>query len=376
MHVQSAVPDILRVLTVEQDEATSLETRIRAQLQQELHLPFNLAAGPMVRALLLRISPQRHVLALSVHHVVSDIWSIDIISRDLAALYAAEMDASRPRPEPLPIGYGDFVHWQRRLLDTAEFQRQIGYWISEFANVAVKGNFPIRPESAAAPGSHSKSFTLEPAPDWQQGLRDFAAQKGVTPYILLVAALQLALADYSGVEQQIVWTPISRRTQLELERSVGLYTNLMAIAERVRGDLTAAEFLKLIEQKVLRAHANADVTALLAVMKNPAARPALPLIGLNFLDASMVSGGWEFAQTTVTAIPDDADEVGLVTALELFVVAGPQSLRFTVNYDTAIFRAADARQIATRMMQAAEALSGDPTVRVADALRNSTEATK
>src|SRR5262249_13622022 len=104
MHVRSTVPDILRVVVVEQDDSTPLETRIRTQLKQEFHLPFNLPEGPMVRALLLRISPQRHVLALSVHHLVCDVWSIDIISRDLAALYAAELDASRPRPEPLPIG--------------------------------------------------------------------------------------------------------------------------------------------------------------------------------------------------------------------------------------------------------------------------------
>jgi hypothetical protein len=330
-------------------------------------LPFNLQEGPPVRALLLRISAEKHVFVLSVHHIVSDIWSIDLISRDLAALYAAERDGSRPKPQPLPIRYSDFLHWQRRLRETAELQRQIGYWAGEFADLAVKGTFPIRPETAAAPGAQARSVELELARDWQRGVLEFCAQKSVTPYILLVAALQMALSDYSSIEQQLVWTPISRRTQVELENSVGLYTNLMAIAERVRGDLTVAEFLTLVERKVLRAYANADVTALVAVMKNPALRPTLPLIGLNFLDASRVSGGWEFAGTTVT--PIEEDEVGLVTAIEVVVLAAPQSLRIIVNYDTAAFRAEDAMQIASKMARAAEALSGDPTIRITDVRR-------
>jgi hypothetical protein len=373
MHVRSTVPDILRVLVMEQDDRTPVGEQIRMELDRELRLPFNLQEDPPVRALLLRIAPQRHVLALSVHHVVSDIWSNDVISRDVAALYAAELDGSRPRPEPLQIGYADFIYWQRRLRDTADFQRQLAYWMSEFADLAVKGTFPIRPETAVAPGSHSRTLAISPAADWAQRVREFSARKGTTPYILLVAALQLALADYSGVEQQLVWTPISTRTQRELERSVGLYNNLMAIAERVRGDLTVEEFLALIQRKVLRAlraaAASPGVTALLAVMKNPALRPALPVIGLNFLDASKVNGGWEFAGATVTPITADADEVGLTTSAEVVVLAAPQSLGIKVNYDTAIFRAEDARQIAMTMMRAAEALSGDPTVLVADVLR-------
>jgi hypothetical protein len=173
----------------------------------------------------------------------------------------------------------------------------------------------------------------------------------------------------------MVWTPISRRTQVELEGTVGLYTNLIAVAERVRGGLTASEFLALIERKVLRAHANGDVSALTAVMKNPAVRPTLPVIGLNFF--SFADGAaWELAGTRVTDIEIPADDVALLTALEVAVHGSPASMTITVNYDTAIFDAEGARQILNSLMVATDGLLGNPSSRVADLLLSGKGVTK
>jgi hypothetical protein len=199
----------------------------------------------------------------------------------------------------------------------------------------VQGKFPLAPEFADRVGPLSKYVEFAPPMEWQQRLKGFSIRQGVTPYVVLAAALHLALAAYSGIEQQMVWTPISRRTQVELEQSVGLYTNLIAVAERVSGGLTVAEFLARIERKVLQAHANGDVSALAAVMKNPAVRPSLPVIGLNYIDSSFDGGEWKFAGTTVKPIEVNAEDVALVTALEVSVLAAPESMEITLGYDTA-----------------------------------------
>jgi acyl carrier protein len=369
MHVGSEVPDILRDMTVGGDDPDSLEKRIAAVIDREWRLPFDLQRGPPVRALLIRVGAEKYVLVLSVHHVVADAWSIDIIKNDLAALYSAELDASRTKPPSLPIRYGDFVHWQRRLRDTDEHQRQLAYWVSEFAGLAVQGRFPVRPENTPRSDVLSRCMEVEPNSDWQQRLKAFSARQGVTPYVVLAAAMHLALADYSGLEQQMVWTPISRRTQLELEQSVGLYTNLIAVAERVSGDLSVGDFLARIERKVLRAHANGEVTALAAVMRNPAARPALPVIGLNYIVLSD-GGDWRLAGTTVTPIEVNADDVSMVTALEVMVLAAPESMKIAVGYDTAIFHADGVGRIVRRLIDAVDGLIGDPKLLVADLLQS------
>jgi amino acid adenylation domain-containing protein len=368
MRVTSTVPDVLCVMNWENDEQRSIERRISLEIDKESRLPFNLREGPLVRALLIRITAEKHVLIFSVHHVVSDMWSIDIIKKDLAALYAAELDASRARPPALPIRYVDFVHWQRQLRDTPEFQRQLEYWAGEFAGLAAQGKFPIKPERTAGSKAVSGCIELAPTVDWQRRLKEFAARRGMTPYVVLVAALHLALADYSGLEQQMVWTPISRRTQLELEDSVGLYTNLIVVAERVKQELTATDFLARIERKVLRGHANGDVSALAVVMKDPAARPALPVVGLNFVASD--GGDWGLTGTVVTPIEINTEAVALVTALEVGVLAGPQSMTVIVYYDTAIFNAVGVRQIAKRMMEAADGLMSSQTLRLADIMQS------
>jgi hypothetical protein len=305
-----------------------------------------------------------------VHHVVADAWSLNIVKNDLAAFYAAEVDSSLSKPEPLPIRFGDFVDWQRRLRETEDYQRQFAYWVGEFTSLAVQGSFPVSPESSAGGRALLRSIELQPPMDWSQRLREFAARQGVTPYAILTAALHLALADYSGLEQQMVWTPISRRTQVELEESVGMYTNLMVVAQRVEGDLTTGEFLALIERKVLRGMANADVSALAVVMRNPSARPTLPVIGLNYIDSATQGDAWTFSGTTVTSIEVSTDDESPVTALEVVAVATPDSMSITAGYDTAVFHADAVRLIVNRLIDATDALVGDPGLSLADLLQS------
>jgi amino acid adenylation domain-containing protein len=369
MNIEDDAPDVLRTTTVDENDRVSLNERIESLIDTEWRQPFDLQRGPLLRALLVHVGAQRHALVLSVHHIVADAWSINVIRADLAALYAAEVNGAGPESQPLPLRYGDFVAWQRRLRDSEEHQRQLAYWVSEFAALAVEGSFPVRPEHGVPANVVSKCVEVLPSADWQARLKAFTASKGVTPYVVLAAAMHVALAEYSGLEQQLIWTPISRRTQLELEQSVGLYTNLIAVAERVDGEVSVAEFLARIERKVLRAHANGDVTALAAVMKNPSVRPRLPLIGLNYI-VQADGDEWQFAGTAVASIEVNADDVSMVTALEVEVIAAPESMKIVLGYDTAIFHADGVARIAGKLIDAVEGLMGDSTLLVADLLRS------
>lgn len=368
MHVRPTVPDILRVISLDADDPQALDQRVAAEIDTESRLPFDLQAGPLIRALLMRISPVRHVLVLSVHHLVADAWSFNVIKSDMAAFYEAELQGSCAEPEPLRIGYGDFVHWQGQLRATHELDRQLAYWGNELASFAGQASFPIGPESTGDSTVLTRRLKFDPTAERLLRLKSFAALKGTTPYVVLVAAVQLALAQYSGLERQIVWTPISRRTQVELEKSVGLYTNLIAIVGRVEGHLTLNEFLTGIERKVLRAHENGDVSALTAVMKNPALRPNMPVVGLNVIDSSTLGGGWEFAGTTVTSIEAHRQDEAPVAALEVWLPVALDAM-ITVAYDTTIFSADAVKRIVTGMLGAVDALTGNSQSRLADVVK-------
>ncbi|MES2352441.1 MAG: amino acid adenylation domain-containing protein [Pseudomonadota bacterium] len=338
MHIADAPAEILTVLDVP-DQAG-----VNAAVQAEWCLPFDLQAGPPVRALLLRQSDQRHVLVLSIHHVVTDEWSTNIVKRDLARCYRAELAGRGEAEAELPFRYGDYASWQARLHDTDEFARQLAYWTGEFQQVRVEGAFPQGgvPPHGAAPATAYLQMAL-PASTARQ-MAALSARHGYTPYVVLMAALQLALAEYSGLEQQLVWSPVARRTEPELEESVGMYTNLMAISARASGDLQLGQFLALIERKVAQSRSNSDLSALTAVMFDPSLMPALPMIGLNFIDLPNETD-WAFDGATVTTIPLLLEQEADLCALELTVRAA----QATFAYNTALFHDGDLARLAARL---------------------------
>jgi amino acid adenylation domain-containing protein len=348
MHIADAPAEILTLAELT-DQAD-----VDAAVQAEWCLPFDLQAGPPVRALLIRQAAERHVLVLSIHHVVTDEWSTNIVKRDLARGYRAELAELLAPAQPgtahdgaeaeLPFRYGDYAGWQARLHNTDEFARQLAYWTNEFQQVRVEGAFPqggVGPHGVA-PATAYLQLALPTTTARQMAA--LSARHGYTQYVVLMAALQLALAEYSGLEQQLVWSPVARRTEPELEESVGMYTNLMAISARASRELQLGQFLAQIERKVAQSRSNSDLSALTAVMFDPTLMPALPMIGLNFIDLPN-EADWVFDGATVTPIPLLLEQEADLCALELTVRAG----QATFAYNTALFHDADVARLAARL---------------------------
>lgn len=341
--------DVLRVLELAQ------QADVDAAVQAEWYRPFDLQAGPPLRALLIRQAEQRHVLVLSIHHVVTDEWSTNIVKRDLARYYRAELAGQEPLESAPPFRYGDFASWQGKLHDTEEFARQLAYWTSEFQEVHVEGVFPL---GGLAPlgGVPATAYLQMPVPAAAtRQMAALAARHGYTPYVVLMAALQLALADYSRLEQQLVWSPVARRTEPELEESVGMYTNLMAISARASRQLALGQFLALIERKVSQARSNSDLSALTAVMFDPSLMPALPMVGLNVIDLPNETA-WEFEGAQVQPIALLLEQEADLCALELTVRGGQASFA----YSTALLHDEDVQRLAQRLWQIIDGFERTP----------------
>jgi amino acid adenylation domain-containing protein len=216
--------------------------------------PFDLAAGPLVRATLVRVRDDLHFLVVCTHHVAGDGWSVDLLLRDLAAHYhgtAAEL------PD-LPVGYGDFAHWQRGALAGAELDRLLGYWRGELTGVEpleLPGDHP-RPARQTFGGAVHEFRVPQ---DLAAALAELSRSHGATLFMTLLAAYQVLLSRYSGQRDFAVGSPSAGRGPHELEGVVGMFVTMLPLRARLDGDPVFAELLDRTRAHVLDAFEHADV---------------------------------------------------------------------------------------------------------------------
>ncbi|MFJ8628733.1 amino acid adenylation domain-containing protein, partial [Kitasatospora sp. NPDC093550] len=215
---------------------------VHARLAEEAHTPFDLAAGPLLRAALLRTGEQQHVLLLTVHHIAVDAWSVNVLLGEVAAAYRLVDGPAGAELPPLPVQYGDFAAWQRGRLDGAGYQESLDYWqqrLSGLTDTPPPATATGRPEGGPAAGSHS----LELPADVTAGLRALAARHRTTLFTVALAALQALLHRYGCGEDPVVATPVGGRERTELEGLIGCFVNTLLLRGDLSGEPTFAELL-------------------------------------------------------------------------------------------------------------------------------------
>jgi len=238
--------------------AESQQQEAQQRLRDEALRPFDLEQGPLLRGLLLRLSPERHLLGLFTHHIVFDGWSERVLIRELKELYAAFAE-NRPAQLPeLPIQYADFAAWQAERLARGELEAQADYWRRQLSGAP----------SAALPGARiTRSLQDAPAavcrleipPELTRQVREFSRRERVTPFMTLFAAFQLLLARYAGKDDILTGIPAAGRSQLETEPLIGCFMNLLPIRTRFREAMSGRELLSEVRQAVLDAFSNQEV---------------------------------------------------------------------------------------------------------------------
>ncbi len=243
--VQLVHPDSAFELTVSDlrglpaDEA---QVRVRARLAEEAHTPFDLAAGPLLRAALLRTDDQEHILALTIHHIAADAWSVNVLLAEAATAYRLADDSAADALPPLPVQYGDFALWQRGRLEGVAHQESLDYWQQRLAgltDVPPPATATGRPEGAPAAATHGLELPAEVA----AGLRTLAARHRTTLFTVSLAALQVLLHRYGAGLDPVVATPVGGRGHSELEGLIGCFVNTLLLRGDLSGDPTFAELL-------------------------------------------------------------------------------------------------------------------------------------
>ncbi|MFP2932693.1 condensation domain-containing protein, partial [Pyxidicoccus sp. 3LG] len=303
--------------------------------------PFNLATGPLLRAMLLRLEVARHVLVLTMHHIVSDGWSMGVLIRELTALYPAFV-AGQPSPLPeLPLQYGDFAAWQRDWLKGETLETQLQWWRQQLAGapeLELPGDFP-RPRHSRHLGGHT---TLSLPRDVSAAFSELCKAEGITPFMAVLAAFQVVLGRYSGQDDIVVGSPIAGRNHHEVEGLVGFFLNTLVLRTRLTGDPTVRELLGRVRQVALDAFAHQHVPF---EHLQPPEGGRGQHFNVMFMMQNFGKLDLELPGLTVSGVelPEQAAKFDLT----LTCVEGPDGLHGVLEYDAEVFE----RSTAERMLK-------------------------
>lgn len=240
-------------------EETEREREAHRLAVEESHAPFDMARGPLLRGQILKVGEEEHLLLLTLHHIVCDMWTIGVLTAELGALYTAFVNGAASPLPPLKIQYGDYAYWQRHLLQGAKVKEQLAYWREQLRAplpfVLVPGDRP-RPAKRSQRGStHSFSFSKE----LTDRLTAAAREQGVTLYSFLLAGYKVLLHGATGLRDLLVGAPIAGRTLEETEPLIGCFFNTLLLRTDLTGADTFREALTRVSQVLVEAHAHQDV---------------------------------------------------------------------------------------------------------------------
>jgi aspartate racemase len=241
-------------------ELPAPEREIRAQelATEEAQRPFDLTQGPLMRATLLRLGKEDHVLLLTIHHIAFDGWSLSVLARELAALYEA-FCAGRPQPLPdLPVQYADYTHWQRQWLQGDVLQTQLSYWKQQLAGVRVLDLPTDRPRPPVQTFRGAKQFLLLSSRLTNE-LKLLSLREGVTPFMSLLAAFTTLLHGYTGQYDIAVGTFLINRNRVETEGLIGFFINNLVLRTDLAGNPSFRELVARVRTVALAAYAHQDL---------------------------------------------------------------------------------------------------------------------
>ncbi len=258
--VHPAAPFDLPVVDLSHLPSAEQDVESRRILDDIASRPFRLDQPPLVRAVLIRFSPSRHLLGFTVHHLVSDGWSTRVFRHELAALYQARTAGRLSPLAELPLQYADFARWQRRFVREAMLQGQLAYWKDRLSGELPRLDLPAdRARSAALSIGRSVALPFALPDSLAADLGRLQRDTGATPFMVLLAAFFALLNRYSGQDDVIVDTPTSGRTRRELEGLIGFFVNSLALRVDLTGRPTFRELVARVRTTCLDAFANQDV---------------------------------------------------------------------------------------------------------------------
>ncbi|HEX3556709.1 MAG TPA: amino acid adenylation domain-containing protein [Thermoanaerobaculia bacterium] len=342
----------------------------------EARRPFDLARGPLLRAGLIRLAAAEHVLLLSLHHVVSDGWSMGILVRELTALYGAASQGRPARLPELPVQYADYAAWQRRWLAGEVLEGHLAYWRQALAGVPPLLDLPTDRPRPRVQTFRGDRRTLPFPAELAAAVRELGRAAGLTPFMVLLAALQLLLHRYSGQAVVAVGSPVAGRSRAETEGLIGFFVNTLVLAGDLAGEPGFRALLARVREAALGAYAHQDLpfeklVEELAPERNLAHAPLFQVL-FSFQAAAAaprVAGGeaaGAAAGDGLALAPLEADMAAAKFDLTLAVEEGAHGFAAALEFNTDLFDAVTAGRILAQLRHLLAVAVADPETPVGE----------
>ena len=329
-------------------------------------VPFDLAAGPLARAALVRLSPETHVLAVVMHHIVADGWSFRILFDELSVDYEAISQGGGPAAAEPPIQYADFAIWQIEHAEDGGYTAAGRFWRAELADAPTALPLPVDEPYPAHQTFAGGSIDTTVDSGLADALRDLAARQGTTLFAVLLAAYAVVLARLTGNDDLLIAVPMAARTRPETESVVGLFMNTVPIRIRVDQDGTLSDLVRSVHSATARALAHQELPfARMVELAGPDRDPArLPLVQTMFA----MEESWAVPDRGGLRWRPELTENGSAKfEIELTVTDTPAGPQVRVNYNRDLFHEATGQLVADGFTAVLRCLAGHPERAVADA---------
>jgi amino acid adenylation domain-containing protein len=342
------------------------ESEVMRLAKREARQPFDLARGPMLRVTLLRLAEQDYVLLFTMHHIVSDGWSLAVLINELTTLYDAYRNGDESPLPDMPIQYADFAHWQRQWLQGEVLEAELAYWKQQLADIPAVINLPTdrpRPAVQTYNGSH-QTFYL--SADASEQLRALSRREGVTLFMSLLAACQVALRYLTGQDMVVVGTDIANRNRGETEGLIGFFINQLVLCSDLSGDPTFTELLGRVRETTLKAYAHQDLPfdKLVDALKIERSLQYSPLFQVKIVLQNVPSPTSGLTGLSVSSLSVDTD----TARFDILLIFGGkgQELVAELSYNADLFDPESIARIIGHLQTVAQEVTARPDIRLSE----------
>ncbi|MGC1373345.1 MAG: amino acid adenylation domain-containing protein [Candidatus Sulfotelmatobacter sp.] len=335
--------------------------------KREVETPFDLSTGPLFRARIIRVGAEEQIFLCTMHHSITDAWSMQLFVKELGTLYEAFSDGKPYHLPELPIQYGDYSEWQHETFATEIAQQQLDYWKRTLQGAPPVLELPTDRPRRVEQRFRGATHTSEVPSEIVERVRAFAARQQATPFMLFLAALKVLLFRYTGEADVVVGVPVAGRSRVETETLIGFFVNSLALRSDVNGNPRFIDFLAQIRETTLAAFAHADVpfeqvVEALQPERNLSYNPVFQVMCSSIKSAV---GSRDFGNLKV--FPYVIDRSASIFDLNVTLVEWLDGTCWTqIDYNTDLFDASTIEHLQQHFHNLLEGIAANPEQRIAD----------
>jgi amino acid adenylation domain-containing protein/non-ribosomal peptide synthase protein (TIGR01720 family) len=338
----------------------TIDTLLLTEIENDATRPFKLDEAPLIRAKIIKLSDQQHVLILTMHHIIADGWSSPILLNETGKFYDAFLNTKPDQLEPLKLQYADYASWQKEQGESEKQKKQLDYWKDKLAGMPDILELPLdkkRPAEQTFNGAH---YHFNLGKNLSEKIKRFSKEQGSTLFITLISAYQVLLYRYSGQQDFGIGLPIANRNKKEIESLVGFFVNTLVLRSQIDPDLSFAQILQQVKSNLLEAYDNQDIPfeRLVETILPNRDLSHSPFFQTMFELQGDAMGSLAFGDVKLEAVPfeNHTSKFDLLMMME----EGADEISASLEYNTDIFSAETIQHLCTHFSILLESITANP----------------